>query len=797
MLELVEGPTLADRISQGPIPLDEALPIAKQIAEALEAAHEAGVIHRDLKPANIKVRDDGTVKVLDFGLAKALAPVQEGDPSDSPTLTAAATQMGVIMGTAAYMSPEQAKGKTVDKRTDVWAFGSVFYEMLTGRRTFEGNDVSEVMAGVIKSEPRWDALPTELSPAVMTYLRRCLQKDPRDRIRDIGDVRLAISGAFDSPANSTPTETPAPGAAWWHQAFPLAFGMLVLGGLVSGLAVWSLTDQPDTPPEVMRLTLDGAEVGPARGTGIAISPDGKQIVYIGVDRQLYLRPLDQLDATLLRGVSRGTKPFFSPDGAWVGFDGVRDRLEKVSIVGLVSEVLAVLPNFQGASWGPDGQIVSGTAAGGLFLVPEGGGEPSVLTTLDAGQGERSHLWPSIIPNHQAVLFVTTSTRLSLNSSQLAVLALETGEVKRLGLAGTSPRYVATGHLVYVTDDGSVRAAPFDPEQLAVTGSPVTLVEGVTVTESGAANISISDTGRLIYTTGRSGLGSMSLVWVDREGQTIETLIEHDGAILARPRLSPDGGRVAVNMDEEVWIRDLQRGFNTRLTEAGGGFPTWAADSSSVTFNSRRSGTQDLYSRPADRGGPAELLLEAPGTQLPSSWSPDGETLLYNSIHPETQNDLWTLASGSAPEEFLITEFNEQSARISPNGEWVAYASDSSGEYRIYVQRFPEGGPAIPVSAGPGTEAVWSGDGRELFYRNGDQMMAVAVEPGPEWIMRGTSLVFEGTYVRDILGGGRQNYDVSSDGQRFLMIRENESPDVGKIVLVENWHEELKRLVPTN
>ena len=796
VLELVEGPTLADRISKGPIPLDEALPIAKQIAEALEAAHEAGVIHRDLKPANIKVRQDGTVKVLDFGLAKALDPSPTGDPSVSPTLTAAATQMGVIMGTAAYMSPEQARGKTVDRRADIWAFGAVLYEMLSGRRAFVGADVSDTMAAVLRAEADWDALPPQIPARLNRLARRCLEKDPRMRVRDIGDVRLAMEGAFDTPVILAPSEPSARGSAGWRQALPLALGMLVLGGLVSGLTVWSVARRPDTPSEVVRLTVDGTEVGPARGSGLAISPDGRQIVYIGVDRQLYLRPLDQLTATPLRG-ARGSDPFFSPDGAWVGFDSERGRLEKVSIVGGVSEVLAELPSsIRGASWGADGQIVAGTAAGGLFRVPEGGGEPTPLTMLDAGQGETSHSWPSLILNHQAVLFATTSTRPFLTSSQLAVLAVETGEVKRLGLVGTSPRYIATGHLVYVTDDGSVLAAPFDPEQLAVTGSPVTLVEGVTLTVSGATNVSLSDTGRLVYTTGRSGLGSVSLVWVDRAGQTIEMLIEHDGPILARPRLSPDGRRVAFNMDEEVWIRDLERGFDTPLTEAGGGFPTWTFDGSSIAFNSRRAGTQDLYSRASDGSGPATLLLEAPETQIPYSWSPDGRSLLYQSRHPETRADIWMLKNGT-PEPFLATEFSEHSARISPNGEWVAYVSNRSGEYRIYVQRFPEGGTQIDVSAGAGREAVWSRDGRQLFYRNEDRMMAVAVDPGPEWTVRGTSLLFEGTYVQDILNEGRPNYDVSSDGQRFLMIRQDEAPAVGKITLVLNWFKELERLAPTN
>ena len=491
VLELVEGPTLADLIGQAPMPIEVALPIAKQIAEALEAAHEAGVIHRDLKPANIKVKDDGTVKVLDFGLAKALDTEHDGDPSQSPTLTAAATRMGVIMGTAAYMAPEQAKGKVADRRSDVWAFGCVLYEMLTGRRMFEGDDLSEVMADVIKSEPDWDLLPAGFSPVLSTYLRRCLEKDPRERIRDIGDVRLAMSGAFDAttPPSVGLLETPTtvPPLQVWQQPIPAAAAALAIAA-ITGLAVWAATRPEVLEPDVMRFAIAPPATAPlhlpGNGRELAISHDGTQIVYQGGSPggvlQLNLRTIDQLDGAPIRGTDGGALPFVSPDGEWIGFTSTNGRtLFKVSIFGGPPVTVTEFSNrILGASWGADDRIIFGTR-GGLFRVSGGGGEPEVLTTLDAERGETGHLWPFVIPGREAVVFVIASGQPS-QTGELAVLDLDTAEIKSLGLAGVSPHYVSTGHLVYAAEDGSVRALPFDAATLEVTGNPVPLVENVVV-----------------------------------------------------------------------------------------------------------------------------------------------------------------------------------------------------------------------------------------------------------------------------------------------------------------------------
>ena len=504
VLELVEGPTLADRIAKGPIPLDEALPIAKQIAEALEAAHEAGVIHRDLKPANIKVREDGTVKVLDFGLAKALDTTPQGDPDQSPTLTAAATQMGVILGTAAYMSPEQAKGRPVDRRADVWAFGAVLYEMLTGKRAFAGDDVSDTLAAVLRAEVNLDDLPEESSARLRPVLDACLQRDPKQRIHDVADVRLAMEGAFETPVLAPAEPTVATPLQSWQRPV-VAFGIVAIAILVIGFAIWSLI-RPG-PSDLMRFTIVPPNAAPLTFgpylRDLAISTDGTQIVYTGgsgADNQLIVRTFGQLDGAPLRGGEGGEGVFMSPNGEWVGFVASQNgtTLQKVSILGGPPVTLIESNYFiNGASWGHDDQIIFGTTTGGLRRVSGAGGESESLTTLDAEKGETNHSWPFIIPGREAVVFVISAGS-RLTTGQLAVLDLDTGEVTGLGLAGVSPHYVSTGHLVYATEDGFLRAVGFDATSLDIIGVPVPLIERVVVKDTGAANFGISDNGRLVY-----------------------------------------------------------------------------------------------------------------------------------------------------------------------------------------------------------------------------------------------------------------------------------------------------------
>ena len=811
VLELVEGPTLADRISKGPIPLDEALPIAKQIAEALEAAHEAGVIHRDLKPANIKVREDGTVKVLDFGLAKAFQP-DASDPSmsASPTisLTAAATQMGMVIGTAAYMSPEQARGKLVDRRADVFAFGVVLYEMLTGQRPFQGDDVSLTLAAVMTFEPDLELLPEMLSPTLKTYLARCLTKDPKERVRDIGDVRLAMAGGFDVPAlppvEPPETVTAAPLQAWQR---PAAVSLMVLiAAILTGLAVWSVT-RP-APLRVIRVSISTSPppvVSAGAAPGVVISPDGTRIVY-DTGPQLHVRALDQLDAVPLRG-AEGRFPFISADGNWVGYyGGGQDRtLKKVSIHGGPPIRITESTGFAGASWGLDDSIISAMRIGntGLVRVSAAGGEPEPLTTLE--EGETAHRWPHILPGGQSVLFTVVKGQGSANM-EIAALRLDTGERILLVPGGSNPQYAPTGHLIYGVD-GTLRAVGFDPDRLVVTGDPVPVLEGVVTHSSGAAQFSFASDGSLAYFPGAAGGGvEPTLVWVDRQGNA--TPLDLPDRNYGMPRLSPDGARLAVTVrdeNEDVWVSDLASGTLRRLTTdpATDNVPLWTPDGERVVFASQREGSWGLFSMAWDGAGDAERLMVFEDAQnlQPYGWSPEGALLFEYRTTAGTSQDIGMLPvdGDGAWEPLLDTEANEWAPAISPDGQWIAYASDRTGTREIYVERFPELGAEQLVSRGGGSYPVWSQDGRELFYlRFPNGLMAMHVEPGPNLQAGIAETLFDPAAF--ITSPSFRHWDVSPDGRRLLMIRRTgAATNEGdlEIVLILNWFEELKARVPVN
>ena len=597
VLELVEGPTLADRISQRALPVDEALPIAKQIAEALEAAHEAGVIHRDLKPANIKVREDGTVKVLDFGLAKALDPAPDVDPSQSPTLTAAATQMGVIMGTAAYMSPEQARGKTVDKRADVWAFAVVLLEMLTGRKVFEGEDVSMTLSGVLRQEPDWSRLPSAVSPSLSVFLHRCLDKDPKQRVGDIRDVRLAMEGAFETPPSASSELVAAPPLHVWQRPMPAAFMAMALV-LVSGLIGWSVT-RP-APARLVHVALSPDDAGlltpTAVAPAVAISPNGEHIAYltggapnVGGD-ELRLRSLDSPMSTTLVADSGMVNPFFSPDGQSVAFwDARSPALKRVSVQGGPVSTICELPaGLRGASWGADGTIVFGVNGGGLWRVAAAGGDPEELTTPAVAQGEVAHHWPEVLPGRDAVLFTIIAT--PIEESQIAVLSLDTLEQKVVIRGGSYPRYSPTGHLVF-NRAGDVWAVAFDLGRLETVGDPVPVQEGVSAKTSGAAEFAVSDTGTLIFIPDGESFVQRRLVWVSQDGT------EEPTAAPARAygyvALSPDGTRAAVEITSagtgiDVWVAELGRGTLERITSDPGDAtnPLWSPMAGACCFGRR-------------------------------------------------------------------------------------------------------------------------------------------------------------------------------------------------------------------
>ena len=801
VMELVEGETLAERIARGPLPVDEALTLSQQIAEAVEAAHEKGVIHRDLKPANIKVDPEGHVKVLDFGLAKAFADeVPESELSQSPTLSRDATRAGVILGTAAYMSPEQAKGETVDKRTDIFSFGIVLYEMLTGKKAFAGEDVPEVLASIIGKEPDWKTLPTNLDPRTQNLLHRCLTKDRKNRLRDIGDARFEIQEIIAAPAAAP---EPASGRLSIGTAVAAA---LLLSGIV-GIAVWSLKPEPARPLVRFVATTPSAEL-PGVATAPAITPDGTRIVYLvnpDGQGQLVVRALDQLEATPLGGLGNFPRgPFISPDGNWVGyFDG--STLRKVSILGGPPVTICDLPGAaapRGGSWGHDDTIIFATSlTSGLWRVPAGGGEPDELTTPEPGEG--SHRWPEILPGSKAVLFTITSG--SVENAQIAVLSLVTGEIEVLVPGGSNPRYAPTGHIVYGVG-GTLRAVGFDVERLEVTSDPIPVLEGVVTRTFG-----ISGDGSLVYVAGDPPTGqTRTLVWVDREGR--EEALAAEPRAYRYPRISPDGSQVALELrDQEwdIWIWDFTRETLRRLTFAPEGdiYPVWTPDGRRVAFSSTRDGTYNLFWKSADGTGMVERLNESENPQNPYVFSPDGKQLVYREVHPQRGDDLGVLSldGDASVEPLLATEFNERNAEISPDGRWLAYQSDASGQFEIYVSPFPNVDEVLfQVSRGGGTRPLWARDGRELFYLNlGGQLTAVSVRINPSLDFGNPKVVLEGSYYPSdgspFTAQGR-TYDVHSNGERFLMLKEGAAGDEAspaEIVLVQNWFEELKRLVPTN
>ena len=725
VLELVEGPTLADRISKGPIPLDEALPIAKQIAEALEAAHEAGVIHRDLKPANIKVREDGTVKVLDFGLAKALDPNPTGDPSQSPTLTAAATQMGVIMGTAAYMSPEQARGKPVDKRADIWSFGVVLYEMLTGHRAFQGEDVSLTLASVMRSDVNVAALPHDLPDNVRTVLRRCLEKDASQRIRDIGDVRLAMEGAFETTVRApSDTVVMAQAKVWQRPApAPLAAVLLTVVGGLAGRALTNRTTGP--PPLVARFTIslpEGVSFGPAARHLVALSPDGTRLAYRTSSFQTFLRRMDQIDAVPVRGLQglrAGVEPFFSPDGLSLGFwaDG---QIRTVSLAGGDPVPLGAALAPSGATWGSDDVILFGQGNGGVWRVPATGGTPEVVIEM---VGNEAALSPQMLPGGEWVLFTAGPLSRAEGEARIVVQSTATGQRHVLIEGGRDARYISTGHLVYELG-GAIVAVGFDPETLAVTTNPVSLVEDVAISAFGPAHFSVSTTGSLVYLPDSIAGDQRQLMWADRAGR--EEPLDIEPAAFANLDLSPDGMRAALGVSGvgsgDVWVADLARGTRQRLTTSPGfdTAPLWSLDGQRVVFASNRNGHMELFSKLADGTGAAESIaaFEESATRVSASdWSPDGSVLLVQVRSDDADFDIAVVKLGEAGvwEPLIATEADERTPMISPNGRWVAYVSDESSRREVYVQRFPGGGDRTQVSVGSGVEPRWSASGNEITY----------------------------------------------------------------------------------
>jgi serine/threonine-protein kinase len=825
-MELVEGEDLAQRLTRGAVPIDEALPIAKQIVEALEAAHEQGIIHRDLKPANVKVALAGRVKVLDFGLAKALEPAAGSSPSMSmsPTITTPAmTQAGMILGTAAYMSPEQARGKSIDKRADIWAFGCVVFEMLTGRRAFDAEDVSLTLAEVMKSEPDWSALPASVSPALRTFLRRCLVKDPRQRLRDIGDVRLALDGAFDTAAEPAAAPAAAVRRALWRRALPAVTSAIVVGGF-AGAVVWELRSSPRQV--VTRFSYRLPEGQAFQNTGrqaIAISPDGTEILYVAAQR-LQLRSLSEAEAKPIPGVEvtlgEGTNPVFSPDGRSIAFrSGVDGTLKKVDVRGGAAVTICPTGPLLGISWDADG-ILFGETGKGIMRVSPTGGQPELLVSVK--NGELAH-GPQMLPGRRAVLFTlangTDADR--WDKAKIVVQTLKTGERKTLIEGGSDARYMSTGHLVYALG-GTVFAVPFDPGRLQVTGGPVPIVEGVLRAggngPSGVAQFSVSSGGTLVYIPGpaSTSLGQSSLELIDRKGNV--EILKLPPAAYEHPRVSPDGNHLVYTIDDakdgNIYTYDLSAATQPRRLTFGGRnrFPIWSSDGEHVAFQSDREGDLGIFWQRADGTEQATRLTKPePGTaHAPESWSPDGKTFLFSVVKDSTVS-LWTF---SMNDKKAVTFDDVKSSApthstFSPDGRWVAYtvyggsadlAAVSAGD-GIYVQPFPTTGAKYQISFGTGIHPLWSPDGKELVYapRSSAQMTAVGVKTQPEFAIGNPQPLPRGGLV--VIGPQMpRRYDMMRDGRILGIASVSQTQSslavTPEIDVVLSWFEELTARVPT-
>jgi Tol biopolymer transport system component len=793
VMELVDGPTLSERIKSGAIPLEESLNIARQIIDALEAAHEKGIVHRDLKPSNIKIKSDDTVKVLDFGLAKV---VEESGPSgsleSSPTISLEqATRPGTIIGTAAYMSPEQARGKVVDKRTDIWAFGVVLYEMLTGRRLFQGETNSDTLAAVLKEEPDCNRVPRKVQP----LLRRCLERDPRRRLRDIGDAWPLLDEAWHAP--------PAvKGSVVWK----VAAGVLTLAFAIAVWAPWRGATRPIEQPSI-RLDLDlGPDVslGSSTGPSVIVSPDGTRLVFVtrGSDgtHRLFARRLDQPKAARLPGTEGAYAPFFSPDGQWVGFFA-QGKLKKTRIDGGEPVTLCDAPAGRGASWGEDGNIIAALdTLVALSQVPSAGGKPVLVTSL--APEEKTHRWPQVLPGGKAVLFNASRTYGS-HDDGIAVVSLKDRRTKILiEHAGMFPRYLPSGHLIYVTK-GTMIAVPFDPERLEVRGTATVLEDVSSNPNLGSAQLDFSRTGTLAYRTGEPE-GLSTIQWLDGAGKT--------GVITAEPgtynslRLSPDGLRLAYAVNQgstsDLWVYDLRRGGKILLTSSGGnGWPVWSPDGRFVVFQ----GVGGIFWKRADGAGNSQPLTQSKNMFLPSSFTPDGTRLVFSEVTPDGGAEIRTVPVESRsgqmragePQLFLKTSTVQNFATFSLDGRWLAYSDAEAGSYDVYVRAFPDKGTRVLISNAGGVMPVWSRNGHELFYRTEDQRIMVA-----NYTVKGESFVadkprvWSGKKLANL--GLSVNFDLAPDGKRFAVLMPVESPEPREtqshVTLVLNFFDEVRRRV---
>jgi Tol biopolymer transport system component len=808
IMELVSGETLADRVKSGPVPVEESLKIAVQIAEALEAAHEKGIIHRDLKPANVKVTPEGKVKVLDFGLAKAFAgDAPNEDIGNSPTLSRAATMQGVILGTAAYMSPEQARGKVVDKRTDLWSFGCVLFEQLTGKQAFDGEDITEILAAVVKIEPDWNLLPENTPPIIRKLLRRCLQKDKTLRLRDAGDARLEIHETLTTTAPADPVAAQRKGplsnirAAWSIAAIAIVLAALGWGAFAYFRRA-PAGPQPVrffvSPPGAGRLamvapTITGASVNP-----LAVSPDGSRIAIVaaGADgkSQLLVRSLDTLAAQPLAGTEGAFQPFWSPDSRFIGFFA-GGKIKKIEVSGGPPITLCDAPDPRNGTWNRDGVILFGPSANSaLARVSAAGGVPTAATTLR--QGETVHVRPFFLPDSQHFLYRAAT---GPGGGPIYVGSLNSAERKFLFNADSSNVAYSEGHLLFLREK-TLMAQPFDARRLVLTGDAFPIAENILtgVTTNPVGVFSVSENGVLVYETGAPTAGDQ-LLWLDRNGKQMSVL--GDPALYTDLELSPDGKRASVSISDQagkerdIWFYDVARGLRTRFTFGAGAAVSsiWSPDGSRIVFDAIRKGHLDLYQKSSSGAGTEEVLLEDNLDKYPTSWSPDGKFIIYHTVPGQTGRELFTfpLSGDHKPVPFLNTKFDVAFGQFSPDGRWVAYRSDESGRNEVYVAPFPGPGEKWQISTAGGTLPRWRRDGTEIFYLAPDNKLMVATVngKGASFEVRAVNPLFE----TRIALGGRYQYDVSPDGQRFLInTLPEQAASADPITVVLNWTAGLKK-----
>ncbi|MFQ5744114.1 MAG: protein kinase [Acidobacteriota bacterium] len=799
VLELVEGKTLAAVLAGGALETIDALEICSQVAEALEAAHTKHVLHRDLKPSNVMITPEGGIKVLDFGLAKAFEhPGESADLAQAPTEGSTLSGAHVLIGTVPYMSPEQIRRQQLDKRTDIWAFGCVLFETISGRAAFAEKTISDTMAAILRQEPDWDLLPESTPPTAVALIHRCLQKDAHHRLHDIADARIELQeargevGGNGAPVAAGPAvATPRTRQLRFWQLFAAAALTIAL---VLGIRQVGWRGQPQ-PVRRIPMAIP-PEIIPSVGYApiLDISPDGQSVVYTASqdgDTILYRQSLDALEPSKIAGTQAAYSPFFSPDGKWIAFfDWESRKLKKVPLAGGEPTVICDAKDFYGGVWGPNGTILLSAPYSGIYRVPDSGGSPVLLTRLDRGDGELGHDWPDFLPGGKQALF-TIFRGGRYDDSSIAVVSFETGQVRSLLEGGYFPHYAPSGHLLFV-QGGSLVAVPFDLETLEPQGDPIEVI-GQMSTNSvvGYADFAFSDSGSLVYLSDELSLQDFALVSIDSEGTRKELAPERRP--YASLRISPNGGQVAVGVADrefDIWTYDLERGGASRLTfdPSWDGYPVWTPDGRRIAFASERDGGIQLFVKSADGSGTAEPLVRSEYAKYPSSWLPDGSFLVYSEQQPESGSDIWILPvkDGGDPQVFLRTPFAEGSAMISPDGKWVAYQSNQTGQWEVYVRPFPEGKPKVKVSTEGGYSPRWSPDGRRLFYRRAGQFIAVEVKSEPTFSAGLPRPLFEGPY--------RGAYDVGKGSRPFVGVIEAAGEgSTARINLVLNWFEELERL----